>query len=221
LTGNIVSSQITSVANTQISGNITAAQITSVANTQLTGLIEAAQIGSANATLITSGTLPKARLPTGSVLQVVQTVKTDFFSLGTTGTFTDVTGASVTITPTSASSKILVMFSGEYGGQSSDGFAYLRVLRDATGLSVGDARGSSRQVTMSAALRNGGANSPDISRSFGCQILDTPNTTSATTYKLQMIGSAGPSFCIGGSFSTSDANRASVPTFITAMEISA
>jgi hypothetical protein len=174
-----------------------------------------------NASNISSGTLGKARLPTGSVLQVVQTVKTDFFSLGTTGTWTDVTGASVTITPTSASSKVLVMFAGEYGGQSTDGFAYLRVVRNSTTLSVGDARGSSRQVTMSAALRNGGGNSPDISRAFGCQILDSPSTTSATTYKLQMIGSNNASFCIGGTFSTTDANRASVPTFITAMEISA
>jgi hypothetical protein len=174
-----------------------------------------------NASNISSGTLGKARLPTGSVLQVVQTVKTDFFSLGTTGTWTDVTGASVTITPTSASSKVLVMFAGEYGGQSTDGFAYLRVVRNSTTLSVGDARGSSRQVTMSAALRNGGGNSTDISRAFGCQILDSPSTTSATTYKLQMIGSNNPSFCIGGTFSTPDANRSSVPTFITAMEISA
>jgi len=168
-----------------------------------------------------TGTLSDANAPSGSVLQVVQTVKTDLFSLGTTGTWTDVTGASATITPTSSSNKVLVMFAGEYGGQSTDGFAYLRVLRNSTTLSVGDARGSSRQVTMSAALRNGGGNSPDISRAFGCQILDTPSTTSATTYKLQMIGSGNPSFCIGGSFSTSDANRASVPTFITLMEIAA
>jgi hypothetical protein len=157
----------------------------------------------------------------GAVLQVVQTVKTDFFSLGTTGTWTDVTGASVTITPTSASNKVLVMFAGEYGGQSTDGFAYLRVVRNSTTLSVGDARGSSRQVTMSAALRNGGGNSSDISRSFGCQILDTPSTASAVTYKLQMLGTNNPSFCIGGSFSSADGNRSSVPTFITAMEISA
>jgi hypothetical protein len=176
-------------------------------------------------TVITTGSsgqsIPKAALPTGSVLQVVQTIKTDFFSLGTTGTWTDVTNVSVTITPTSSSSKVLIMFAGEFGGQNSDSFAYLRVLRDATVLSVGDARGSSRQVTMSAALRTGGGSSTDVTRAFGCQILDTPSTTSATTYKLQMIGSANPSFCIGGTFSTSDANRSSVPTFITAMEISA
>jgi len=187
-----------------------------VQSADTSGIIQFQSNGSTKATLNSSGfSYP------GGVLQVVQTVKTDFFSLGTTGTWTDVTGASVTITPTSSSSKVLIMFVGEYGGQTADGFAYLRVLRGATVLSVGDARGSSRQVTMSAALRVGGGNSQDVTRAFGCQILDTPSTTSATTYKLQMIGSANGAFCVGGTFSTSDANRSSVPTFITAMEIAA
>jgi hypothetical protein len=191
--------------NTASGGSITLQEADTASNLTLT-------VPAVSATMITNKTA-------GTVLQVVQTVKTDFFSLGSTGTWTDVTGASATITPTSTSNKILVMFSGEYGGQSTDGFAYLRVLRDSTTLAVGDARGSSRQVTMSAALRNGGGNSPDISRSFGCQILDTPSTTSAVTYKLQMLGTNNASFCVGGSFSSSDGNRSSVPTFITLMEI--
>lgn len=109
ITGNIVSSQITSVANTQISGNITAAQITSVANTQLTGLIQAAQIGSANATLITSGTLPGARLPVGTVLQVVRSETTTQIS----GTNADVNtfNFQCAITPLFSTSKMLVIAS--------------------------------------------------------------------------------------------------------------
>jgi hypothetical protein len=59
ITGNIISSQITSVANTQITGNITAAQITSVANTQLTGTITGSQIS--------SNTLSNTVFQTGSV----------------------------------------------------------------------------------------------------------------------------------------------------------
>jgi hypothetical protein len=65
----VANTQITgtlSVANTSITGNIISSQITSVANTQLTGLIQAAQIGSANATLITSGTLPLAQGGSGT-----------------------------------------------------------------------------------------------------------------------------------------------------------
>ena len=79
----------------------------SVANTQITGLIEAAQIGSANATLVTSGTLPGTRLPANSVLQVV-TATYNISTSTTSGTHAD-TGLTATITPTSASSKILVI----------------------------------------------------------------------------------------------------------------
>jgi hypothetical protein len=66
--GTITAAKIVSIANTQITGNIVSSQITSVANTQLTGLIQAAQIGSANATLITSGTLPIGQGGTGTIL---------------------------------------------------------------------------------------------------------------------------------------------------------
>ncbi len=44
---------------------------------------------------------------TGNVLQVVSTAKTDVFSSSSTS-FTDVTGLSVAITPSSTSNKILV-----------------------------------------------------------------------------------------------------------------
>ena len=45
----------------------------------------------------------------GKILQVVQTVKTDVFSTSTTGSYVDVTGLTVNITPTKANSNILVM----------------------------------------------------------------------------------------------------------------
>ena len=86
----------------------------SVANTQITGLIEAAQIGSANATLVTSGTLPAARLPAGSVLQV-KNFQTSTYASGTTiipsdNTIPQITEGtqflSLAITPISATSKL-------------------------------------------------------------------------------------------------------------------
>jgi len=124
ITGNIISSQITSVANTQITGNITAAQITSVANTQLTGLIQAAQIGSANATLITSGTLPTARLPAGTVLQVQTTTLQGVVSTNNNGSPDDITKGvqifSISFTPLLASSYIYVSTSSIAVGESSN-----------------------------------------------------------------------------------------------------
>lgn len=69
-----------------------------------------------SSTLVTptiSGTvtgLNSASLPTGSVLQVVSTAKTDTFSTtSASGTFADITGLSVSITPSSASNKILIL----------------------------------------------------------------------------------------------------------------
>jgi hypothetical protein len=59
-----------------------------------------------NNTLSAITTLPAA-IATGKVLQVVQTTKTDTFTTTSTS-FTDVTGLSVSITPSSASSKILI-----------------------------------------------------------------------------------------------------------------
>jgi hypothetical protein len=171
---------------------------------------------------IASGAITAAKLASGvggKVLQVVQTVKTSFFS-SSSSSFVDVTGASVSITPSSVSNKVLILINGEYGSDNNDGFGYLKVLRNSTDLSVGDSRGSSNRVTMSAALRNGGGASNNVSRSFNCTILDSPNTTSSTTYKIQLKSTYGTT-CIGGSSDSSDGNRGSVPTFLTVLEIAA
>jgi len=172
ITGNIISSQITSVANTQISGNITAAQITSVANTQLTGLIQAAQIGSANATLITAGTLPKTRLPTGSVLQVVTSTNSTQYS--TTSSTFSATGIAATITPISATSNILVMVhvSDCTNAYTNGSLLALKVYRASTAIiSFGYYVG----------FNTAGVTITDVG-TCSTSYLDSPATTSATTY---------------------------------------
>jgi len=79
-------------------------------------------------TILTTGSsgqsIPKAALPTGSVLQVVQTYKTDSFSTNATS-YTNVTGLSASITPTSATSKILVMVSVFIDGYQNQNFIAL------------------------------------------------------------------------------------------------
>tara|TARA_Y200000002_G_scaffold377358_1_gene382826 strand:- start:32 stop:661 length:630 start_codon:yes stop_codon:yes gene_type:complete len=162
----------------------------------------------------------------GNILQVKQTVKTSFFSTTTTGSLVDVTGVSVTITPSSSSSKILVSCLGEYGNGNNDSFAHLNLARVLDGstdsaIAVGDARGSTGRVTMNASLRSGGGLSHNISRSFGCEFLDSPNTTNAIIYKLRIYVVQGTPACIGGTDSTGSAGYASAPTFITAKEVAA
>ena len=173
--GAVAAADIVSVSNTAITGNIISSQITSVANTQLTGLIQAAQIGSANATLITSGTLPGTRLPANSVLQVVTATYSTSTSTNS-GTHAD-TGLTATITPTSASSKILVLTSCRIFAQSGTP-AGVRLLRGATILQERQRHGLTDAAT-------GGGDG--LSTAY----LDSPATTSATTYKVTFSRQSG------------------------------
>jgi len=161
-------------------------------------------------------TIPRGTLPTGSVLQVVSTTITSFFSTTSTS-FTDITGLSVSITPTSSSSKILVLVTGSVSSALSSAISQYNLVRTSTSIYIGDARGSS---TRSSAA--GASVSADKAISIAINFLDSPATTSATTYKLQMLSeSASVAACIGGSSGSGGAFAGSTPSTITVMEISA
>lgn len=131
-----------------------------------------------------TGSLPDANAPSGSVIQVVQTVKSDTSSItANKGVWSDVPSLSASITPLSANSKILVtgqvlISSGGYPGYSSS-----RLLRGSTPIGIGDAAGSRAQVSVNMLIdAAGGAGIVACPFSF----LDSPNTTSSTTYKIQV-----------------------------------
>ena len=124
--------------------------------------------------------VPRGGLPAGAsggIIQVVQAVKTDTASHDTT-TWTDISGLSVTITPQSASNKVLVSFSGT---GSTVNMGFVRIMRGSTVLAVGDSSGSRVPCTCQF-HRSGDSN---YAESFGFTYLDSPSTTSSTTYKLQ------------------------------------
>lgn len=135
-----------------------------------------------DASAISTGTLARARLPAGSILQVVQTVKTDTFTT-TSGTPVDLTGLSVNITPTSASNRILIM--GVISGNNVNTGFYQRYLRNSTviGVSTGDT-----PATANGLIYNSGG-STQQSTSF--IFLDSPATTSSITYKSQIWSAGG------------------------------
>ena len=84
----------------------------------------------------------------GKIGQIVSTTKTDTFTLSTgSNTFTDITGLSATITPTSTSSKIYINFIITYGN-STGSIVKARLLRGTTPISIGDASGSRQQATV-------------------------------------------------------------------------
>ena len=144
--------------------------------------------------------LATSGLPAGAVLQVVSTPKTDTFSTSSTS-FTDITGLSVNITPTSTSSKVLVFMDCKIAS-ANNVTAFVRIMRGSTVIYVGDDAGDRISATM--------GNSDDPSDQFQFQMsgmfLDSPSTTSQVTYKIQ-ISSEG-----SGNTGTVFVNRTSPDT---------
>ena len=153
----------------------------------------------------------------GKVLQVVSTAKTDsYYQNG--GGWADVTGLSVSITPTSASSKIMVFVSlaasGDYGSNNSAA----KLVRDSTDIFIGDAVSSNTRVSID--LQQG-----DTYGNFStnAMFLDSPATTSATTYKIQTIGlpTGGRTYVNQSKNSGTGATGTRTASSITVMEIGA
>ena len=123
----------------------------------------------------------------GGITQIKQAVKTDTFST-TSSTFTDVTGLSVSITPTSSTSKILVKVSlGFVSGYASNSSTYPHfvLVRGSTQIGKGTTASGNRTNCSFAVLTNLHGGYSGTAASF--EFLDSPATTSATTYKLQML----------------------------------
>jgi len=122
----------------------------------------------------------------GNVLQVVTTEKTDTFTT-TSSSYVDVTGLSVSITPTSSSSKILVLFQINGSQQVGAGRAYLKLLRDSTVINAGATAGSRTRALGGFSSADTSIPSTPVSGNY----LDSPATTSSTTYKIQIAMTAG------------------------------
>ena len=164
-------------------------------------------------------TSPKA----GNVIQVVSATKTDTFSTTSTS-YVDVTGLSVSITPTSATSKILITYTINVGFDLYRGVA-VQLVRDSTAICIGDAAGSRNRASNYTGQDPEGTYG---NRNIGCltnNFLDSPATTSATTYKLQMgaISETDPStiYVNRTGADSNEAGMSRVASTITVMEIAA
>ena len=153
--------------------------------------------------------IPVAGVPTGGgggTIQIKQTVKTDTAS--TTSTSYVDTGLSVTITPSSTSSKILVLYNIIGSADIANSNVQFRLMRGLTSIYTND----TGDITFQGSSVNAFGY-------VGCagQFLDSPATTSTTTYKFQFLNSAG---------TTSFINRSTngtlfSPSSITVIEVSA
>ena len=142
-------------------------------------------LGDALNAKLTSSTAASTYLPIagGKVLQVVGAVRPD--SITTTSTSFVTTSLTASITPSSASSKILVMASwqGSKGGEvwSDSGARLFRGTVAGTG--IGDARFYNYSTSYGSAVISAGQN---------IIVLDSPSTTSSQTYTLGINTGAAP-----------------------------
>lgn len=125
----------------------------------------------ANGTVLTSASsVANSQLSAGHVLQVVNATYSVLVS--TTGTTYIDTGLSASITPSSASNKVLVIVhQSECGCSSANIGLALRLLRDSTSI-----------IVIGPAIAYGPANA---NASISTAYLDSPATTSSVTYKTQ------------------------------------
>ena len=126
--------------------------------------------------------VPVGGLPSGAnggILQVVQAVKSDQASFSSTS-FADVSGLSASITPSSSSSKILCTCSLYISRDDGGSTTKINFVRGST--NIGQPAGSSttHQATMFMYTTS------ELMFPITQSVLDSPATTSATTYKIQI-----------------------------------
>ena len=168
-------------------------------------------------TLSSDGKVTFPNTSTGKILQVLQVVKTDTFSINST-TYTDITGMSQAITYT-AGNKILITFDGGAGYGASDQFVNIR-LCNSSGVISGAVGATDGSRTLATTAIRGHSNSNIQAVNF--TYLDTPSGTSET-YKLQMrSANAGNTSYLNRSGADDNAGyRSRVISTLTLMEIAA
>jgi len=152
-------------------------------------------------TIITTAGVPSSAMPAGSVLQVVNHRNSTLNS--TTSTSYVATNSTATITPTSATSKILIINNAPLYMNSDNGHVYVTIYRNSTNLNPGN-----NELQLFSTGTSGTGRWTNGSMSF----LDSPATTSAVTYTVYFRSG-------GGGTAYYDANGGMA--LITLMEIAA
>jgi hypothetical protein len=142
--------------------------------------LTAPNLGTPSALVLTNATaLPKAALPTGSVLQVVYGTPQTSPTVTSSTTYV-ATSTTATITPQFSSSKIVVIANGGISFSDSanqNGASYATLYRDSTDLGKSDGTGLT-------GLYTSGVTYNDLGGSLPMSIVDSPSSTSAITYKV-------------------------------------
>ena len=186
--------------------------------------------GSANQVLKTdgSGNLSFGADQAGKILQVKNAFKTDTASV-TSNTFTDISGLSISITPSSSSNKILFRGYVSIGTEGNTNVA-IKIFRDSTeiGKSTANSTAANNSTATAAGLNVSSVTSSVKSqiKQLQFEVLDSPNTTSAVTYKVQfaeisLYQYASVTVYVNRTYFTPSASLHGVISSVTAMEVAA
>ena len=173
-------------------------------------LTAAAKLPAVDGSLLTNTTAG------GKVLQIQHAVVTAAtFTTGSTS-FTDLTGMTISITPSATTSKILLTANFNFDTSATTHFAAFKALRGVTDLDVGDAASGRVRCALWGASYS---NQATVNRSMTW--LDSPSTTSATTYKLQIQMDGGTFYLNRTNTDTDNVSFPRTISTITATEIGA
>jgi hypothetical protein len=146
---------------------------------------------------------------------VVQTVKLDVFAT-TSSTFEAITGLAATITPSASDSLVLVIYQLTAGNSTAASGVHTRLMRGTTPLYIGDTASSRVSSSWGAEAQ------PTTSFSGTVVFVDSPATTDATTYSVQVrVGTAGTARIGSSGIDSDNANHPRVPSSITLIEVKA
>jgi len=156
----------------------------------------------------------------GHIIQVVSTFKDDTFSTSS-GSYVDITGFSITITPSATSSKILILTSVGWGNSlSSEAFVPFQLVKVVGGTASNIAEPSDTTQTYpgTVVVSNPNTNAQWSLQRTDHNFLDSPATTAAVTYKWQILTASSSTTYINRR-----AENTAMPTTssITAMEVAA
>tara|TARA_R100000541_G_C1868844_1_gene80479 strand:- start:234 stop:776 length:543 start_codon:yes stop_codon:yes gene_type:complete len=168
--------------------------------------------------------LATSGLPTGSVLQVVNTTKTDTFT-GTNSSFTLVTGLAASITPSSTSNKILVLVSVSGNrNRSNSELGQFTIFRTGVGSAanlINAASVGSRNSGFTGGVQMGDTNGAANMEVYSTTIQDSPSSTAELTYEVRFrnAGSSEVTFVNRSETDTDGASGTRGVSTITLMEI--
>ena len=151
----------------------------------------------------------------GGIVQVVQTEQTAASTISNpSSSFIDLTGMSLTITPTSSNSRIFIHAQINITGRKDVNVMHGRLLRNSTVVHLGDADGGKNRTFAEGQPVPDGSSGQII-----CMFVDSPATIEPIIYKIQVTSNNALFFNRAAASENDDATGSRTASSIIAMEI--